>query len=103
MWRKTTRGKGQGKGEKAKGGKQGEARKKIRQLFCCLIEYGELFELCPECHFLLIFARLAGTLRIVFDEPGEEFRVVDFLTEHLFAANGKEGLALVGSYRLVLL
>jgi len=63
----------------------------------------ESFELCPECHLLLIFARLAGALRIVFDEPGEVFSVVDFLTEHLFAANGKEGLALVGSYRLVLL
>ena len=52
---------------------------------------------------MLIVLCFFGGLGIVFDEPGEEFRVVDFLTEHLFAANGKEGLALVGSYRLVLL
>lgn len=51
---------------------------------------------------LIVLCFFVG-LGIVFDEPGEEFRVVDFLTEHLFAANGKEGLALVGSYRLVLL
>ena len=92
-----------GKGEKAKEKKTRGSMKKIRQLFCCLIEYGELFELFPEGIVVLIVLCFFGGLGIVFDEPGEEFRVVDFLTEHLFAANGKEGLALVGSYRLVLL
>ena len=52
---------------------------------------------------MLVIASFFGGCGIVFDEPGEEFRVVDFVAEHLFAAGGKEGLALVGSYRVVLL
>ena len=57
-----------GKGEKAKEKKTRGSIKKIRQLFCCLIEYGELFELFPErCIFLLFFCFFGG-LGIVFDE-----------------------------------
>lgn len=84
--------KGKGKGEKDKGenkGKQGEARKKIRQLFCCLIEYGELFELFPEGIVVLIVLCFFGGLGIVLDEPGEELGVVDLVAEHLFAAGGE--------------
>ena len=49
----------------------------------CLIEYGELFELCPESFVLLVcfgFLRGGG---IVFDEPGEVLSIVDFVAEHL--------------------
>ena len=91
-----------GKGEKAKEkktrGKTRESKKKIRQLFCCLIEYGELFELFPErCIFLLFLCFFAG-LGIVFDEPGEELRIIDFLAEHLFAVGVEECTALVGRH-----
>ena len=49
------------KGEKDK-------RIKIRQQFCCLIEYGELFELCPERCIFLLFLCFFGGLGVVFDE-----------------------------------
>ena len=88
MWRKTTRGKGKRQRRKRQGGKQGEAWKKIRQLFCCLIEYGVLFELFPEGIVVLIVLCFFGGLGIVFDEPGEVFSVVDLVAEHLFAASG---------------
>ena len=37
-----------------------------------------------------------GRCRIVLDKPSEELRVVDFFAEHLFAAGGEDGLALIG-------
>ena len=45
----------------------------------CLIEYGELFELFPEGIVVLIVLCFFGRLRIVFDEPGEVFGIVDFI------------------------
>ena len=90
MWRKTTRGKG--KREKAKEkktrGKTRGSKKKIRQQFCCLIEYGELLKLRPECFVLLVCFGYLGRCGIVFDEPCEVFGIVDFVAEHLFAAGG---------------
>jgi hypothetical protein len=78
---------GKGKEKKTKG-KQGEAWNTIRQLFCCLIEYGELFELFPErCVFLIFFGLLGGD-RIVFNEPGEVLGIIDLFAEHLFEASG---------------
>ena len=77
-----------GKGEKAKEKKTRGSMKKIRQLFCCLIEYGELFELFPEVGGMLVVTGFFGTLRIFLDEPCEVFSVVDFVAEHLFAAGG---------------
>ena len=53
---------------------------------CCLIYW--LFELIPEVFGILVFACLLGGGWIVFDEPGEVFSVVDFVTEHLFATGG---------------
>ena len=73
-------------GIKDKGGK--DKRIKIRQQFCCLIEYGELFELCPKYFVLLVCFGFFRGGWVVFDEPGEVFRVVDFVAEHLFAAGG---------------
>ena len=56
---------------------------------CCLIYW--LFELIPEVFGILVFACLLGGGWIVFDKPGEVFRVVDFVAEHLFASGGEEG------------
>ena len=53
---------------------------------CCLIYW--LFELIPEVFGILVFACLLGGGWIVFDKPGEVFRVVDFVAEHLFAVGG---------------
>ena len=64
---------------------------------------GRLLKLLPECFVLLVCLGFFGGLGIVLDKPSAEFRVVDFLTEHLFAAGGDEGLVFVGSHRLVLL
>ena len=94
MWRKTTRGKVksvQGKGKRQKRKRQGEARESmgtIRQQFCCLIEYGELFELCPEGIVVLIVLCFFGGLGIVLDEPGEVHGIVNLLAEPLLAAGG---------------
>lgn len=57
-----------GKGEKAKEKKTRGSKKKIRQQFCCLIEYGELFELFPEGIVVLIVLCFFAGLGIVFDE-----------------------------------
>ena len=45
-----------------------------------------LFELLPECGIVLVVICFFGGGGIVFDEPGEVFRIIDFLAEHLFAA-----------------
>ena len=72
----------QGKNKREK-----DKRTKIRQQ-CCLIQYGELFELLPECFVLLVCFGFLCRCGIVFDEPCEVFGVVDFVAEHLFAASG---------------
>ena len=63
--------------------------KKIRQLLGCLIEYGELFELCPESFVLLVCFGFLRRCWVVFDEPGEVVGVVDFVVEHFFAGSVK--------------
>jgi hypothetical protein len=50
---------------------------------------------------VLLVTSFFGTMRIFLDEPGEVLSIIDFVAEHLFAASGNEGLALVGSNRLV--
>ena len=77
-----------GEREKAKEKKTRGSKKKIRQLFCCLIEYGELFELFQEGIVVLIILCFFSGLGIVLDEPGKVLSVVDLLAEHLFAASG---------------
>ena len=61
----------------------------------CLIEYGELFELFPEGIVVLIVLCFFGRLRIVLNEPSEEFRVVNLLAEHFFAACSKKSFAFI--------
>ena len=73
-----------GKRKRDKRGK--DKRIKIRQQFCCLIEEAELFELIPEGGGVLVVTGFFCGGGIVFDEPGEELGVVDFVAEHLFAA-----------------
>ena len=86
--------KGEREKRKRSRGKTRGSMKKTRQLLGCLIEYGELFELCPErCIFLLFFCFFGG-LGIVLDKPGEELCIVDLLAEHLFAAGGTDRLAI---------
>ena len=55
-----------------------------------------LLELLPECGIVLVVFGLFRGGGIVFDEPGEVFGIVDFVVEHLFAAGGEDGLALIG-------
>ena len=45
-----------------------------------------LLELLPEGGVLLVLLGLLGRGRIVLDEPGEVFGIVDFIAEHLGAA-----------------
>ena len=51
-------------------------------------KWEQLFELLPEGIIGLLVLCFFGGGGIVFDEPGEVFRVVDFVAEHLFAAGG---------------
>ena len=48
-----------------------------------------LLELLPECGIVLVVLCFFGRLRIVFDEPGEVFGIIDLLAEHLFAGSVK--------------
>mgnify|MGYP003530495807 CR=1 FL=1 len=46
-----------------------------------------LLELLPKCGIVLVVLCFFGRLRVVFDEPGEVFGIVDFIAEHLCAAS----------------
>ena len=66
--------------------------------FCCcgcckiwsLLFSLHLLELLPECGIVLVVFGLFGGCWVVFDEPGEELGVVDFVAEHLLTAGSKD-------------
>ena len=80
----------------ARGGQCGEKVKgenKIKKILTIIISSvfifnSRLLKLLPEGFVLLVIASFFRGFGIVFNEPGEEFRIVDLLAEHLFMASG---------------